>query len=153
MKTLARQRDKAEILGRLRRLGPDRVRLWGRMSVHQMVCHLADSFRMALGLMPVSPIGGLLRQAVIKGVALYVPLRWPPGRIATRPEIDQEVEGTRPSDFAADLAQVASLVEAVTAATRTLDRQRHPVFGAMSDAAWLRWAYLHTDHHLRQFGV
>jgi hypothetical protein len=27
------------------------------------------------------------------------------------------------------------------------------VFGRMSQAAWLRWAYLHMDHHLRQFGV
>jgi hypothetical protein len=29
----------------------------------------------------------------------------------------------------------------------------HPVFGAMSDSAWRRWGYLHTDHHLRQFGA
>jgi hypothetical protein len=29
----------------------------------------------------------------------------------------------------------------------------HPIFGRMSEAAWMRWAYLHTDHHLRQFGA
>jgi len=29
----------------------------------------------------------------------------------------------------------------------------HPIFGPMSRPAWLRWAYLHADHHLRQFGV
>jgi len=29
----------------------------------------------------------------------------------------------------------------------------HPIFGGMSERAWLRWAYLHTDHHLRQFGT
>jgi hypothetical protein len=29
----------------------------------------------------------------------------------------------------------------------------HPIFGAMSERAWLRWGYLHMDHHLRQFGV
>ena len=29
----------------------------------------------------------------------------------------------------------------------------HPFFGAMSSSAWLRWGYLHMDHHLRQFGV
>jgi hypothetical protein len=29
----------------------------------------------------------------------------------------------------------------------------HPVFGQMSESAWLRWAYVHTDHHLRQFGL
>lgn len=28
----------------------------------------------------------------------------------------------------------------------------HPMFGPMSFADWMRWGYLHTDHHLRQFG-
>ena len=49
MKTLARERDQAEIFARLRQVRPDSVRRWGRMSVHQMVCHLADAHRMALG--------------------------------------------------------------------------------------------------------
>jgi hypothetical protein len=29
----------------------------------------------------------------------------------------------------------------------------HAVFGAMTATDWYRWAYRHTDHHLRQFGV
>ena len=45
MKTLARQRDKAEILQRLSKVRPESVRRWGRMSAHQMVCHLSDAFR------------------------------------------------------------------------------------------------------------
>jgi hypothetical protein len=40
-----------------------------------------------------------------------------------------------------------------TAPPGTLVGQAHPIFGPMSDAAWLRWGYLHMDHHLRQFGV
>ena len=28
----------------------------------------------------------------------------------------------------------------------------HPMFGPMSAADWMRWGYLHADHHLRQFG-
>ncbi len=152
MKTLVRENDKAEILGRLRKVRPESVRRWGRMSAHQMVCHLADSFRMALGQKPVSPATGVLQSTILKWVVLYLPLPWPAG-ILTSPEIDQEREGTRPVDFAADLAQVEALLELVTAPTRSLDRQSHPTFGTMSDAAWLRWGYLHTDHHLRQFGA
>ena len=86
MKTLARPRDTAELLQRVRALRPDSVRRWGRMSVHQMVCHLCDGFRMGMGEKPVR-------------------------------------------------------------------RQIHPLFGRMSEAAWLRWGYLHVDHHLRQFGA
>jgi len=121
------------------------------MSAHQMVCHLADAFRMALGQKPVSPAAGLLQRTIVKWFALYVPLPWPAG-ILTRPEIDQEGEGTQPVDFAADVAQVEALLEAITA-TSSLGRLPHPTFGAMSAAAWLRWGYLHSDHHLRQFGA
>lgn len=153
MKSLVREADKAEILARLRSLRPDNVRRWGRMSSHQMVCHLADAFRMALGQKAVTPASGLLQRTLVKGVALYLPLPWPAGRIPTRPEIDQEREGTRPVDFAADVGQVEKLLKLVTAPSRTLDRRTHPTFGPMSDAAWLRWGYLHTDHHLRQFGA
>jgi hypothetical protein len=49
MKSLASERDRAEIFARLERVRPDSARRWGRMSVHQMVCHLADANRMALG--------------------------------------------------------------------------------------------------------
>lgn len=41
MKTLARERDKAEIVRRLRVVGPESARRWGRMTAHQMVCHLS----------------------------------------------------------------------------------------------------------------
>ena len=31
--------------------------------------------------------------------------------------------------------------------------RRHPLWGRMSEWEWGRWGYLHTDHHLRQFGA
>jgi hypothetical protein len=151
MKTLARQRDKAEILDRLRAVHPDSVRRWGRMSAHQMICHLCDAFRMGIGQKPVSRADGLLQQTMLKWVVLYVPIPWPSG-ILTRPEIDQELGGTTPSDFASDVAQLAALIELITAQSRSVDWQPHPIFGEMSDREWLRWSYLHVDHHLRQFG-
>jgi len=151
LKTLAHPRDKAEIVARLRTMRAERVRRWGRMSAHQTVCHLADAFRMALGHKAVSPSSGLLQRTLLKWFALYAPLPWPEGRISTRPEVDQERGGTPPADFAADLGQVEALLEAFTAPSRSLDRHVHPFFGPMSDAGWLRWGYLHTDHHLRQF--
>jgi hypothetical protein len=152
MKTLARQRDKAELVARLRRLRPDSVRRWGRMSVHQMICHLCDGFRMGTGEKPVRSVAGPLRRTMVKWFALYVPMPWPPG-IRTRPEIDQKLLGTRPVDFAADVAKLEALLELVTAQPRNFEWQSHPIFGSMSEADWLRWGYLHVDHHLRQFGA
>jgi Protein of unknown function (DUF1569) len=152
MKTLARARDKAEILRRLRDVRPESVRRWGRMSAPQMVCHLGDAFAMALGRKPVSHVPGLLNRTIVKWIALYAPLRWPPG-LLTRPEIDQELKGTAPGDFAADVRQVEAFVALITAPRAGFDWPSHPIFGTMSEGDWMRWGYLHMDHHLRQFGA
>jgi Protein of unknown function (DUF1569) len=151
MKTLAREQDTAELFQRLTRLRPDSTRRWGKMSAHQVVCHLADAIRMAMGEMQVSDASGLPQRTIIKWVALYAPMKWPPN-IVTRPEVDQLIAGTRPSDFAADVAELEVLLAAL-AARRAVRWPPHPIFGRMSESAWLRWGYLHMDHHLRQFGV
>lgn len=151
MKTLARGADKAEILRRLRRVHPGSRRRWGRMSAHQMICHLSDSLRMGTGHKPVRDASSLPYRTVIKWAVLYAPLRWPAG-IVTTPEVDQEQGGTKPLDFAVDVAQLEALLDLVTTQPRNFDRHPHPLFGTMSAAAWLRWGYRHMDHHLRQFG-
>ena len=96
MKTLARAQDKAEIVRRLRTIRADSGRRWGRMSAHQMICHVSDSFLAVTGQRHVSPASGPLQRTVIKWIALYAPLKWPQG-IPTRPEVDQEVGGTKPA--------------------------------------------------------
>jgi hypothetical protein len=90
----------------------------------------------------------------MKWVALYLPVRWPAG-IPTTPELDQAGgSGTRPADFAADVALLEALLTKIAAErSGRLARIDHPIFGRMSEPAWLRWAYLHADHHFRQFGV
>jgi hypothetical protein len=123
------------------------------MTVHQMVCHLGDSCRMVTGERTTKLVATPVPRVVIKCVALYVPLRWPRG-ILTTPELEQGVGGTKPVQFEADVAEVARLTDHIATDLRGhLDGRVHPIFGRMSESAWLRWAYLHADHHLRQFGV
>ena len=88
---------------------------------------------------------------LIKWIALYAPLNWPRG-VPTRPEVDQEVGGTKPSHFAADVTQLEMLVELITTRKGCFTDRRIRSSAPMSDTAWMRWAYLHMDHHLRQFG-
>jgi hypothetical protein len=152
MKTLARPGDKDELLRRLRHLRPDSVRRWGRMSAHQMVCHLSDSLLVATGRRSATRADTLPSRTLIKWIALYVPLHWPPG-IQTPAEVDQDAGGTKPTRFAADLSRLETLMEAVSRPDGSVPWSVHPIFGRMSERAWLRWAYLHTDHHLRQFGA
>jgi hypothetical protein len=151
MKTFARERDVAGIRQRLKTVRPDSRRRWGRMTAHQMVCHLSDSFLAVTGRKDMSMATGPLQRTVLKWMALYVPLSWPAG-VQTRPELDQGLGGTRPSDFAADIALLETLCVEFTAEINSGRVRVHPIFGPMSKSDWLRWAYLHMDHHLRQFG-
>jgi Protein of unknown function (DUF1569) len=151
MKTLARDDCRSELLRRLGAVTPDSARRWGTMSAPQMVCHLADAFRMGRGARAVSEGTGPLQRTVVKWVALYAPMRWP-SNIVTRPELDALHGGTPPGAFAADVAEVAVELDAFLAHVRAGRCLPHPIFGRLSPAAWLRWGYLHTDHHLRQFG-
>lgn len=152
MKTLARAEDKAEILRRLEAVRPDSARRFGKMTAPQMICHLSDSFLAVMGRKPVSPASNPFTRTIVKWIALYAPIRWRPGH-ATRPEIDQTLGGTKPAAFARDVAELQALLQEVTARSRPFDWHPHPIFGPMSDADWLRWGYLHMDHHLRQFGA
>jgi hypothetical protein len=152
LRTLARPADKTEILRRLRTVRPESGRRWGRMSAHQMVCHLCDSFRAVIGQRPVSQVDSLLHRTVVKWLALYLPVPWPSG-IPTRPELDQVLGGTCPTAFDSDVAQLEALMEQFTAPDVSALRCPHPTMGRLSDVAWLRWGYLHMDHHLRQFGA
>ncbi len=85
----------------------------------------------------------------MKWVALRLPLKWPKG-VATRPEMDQGVGGTPLAEFEKDRADLLSIVRRFCG-TANLPVP-HPFFGTMSRQEWLRWGYLHADHHLRQFG-
>src|SRR5262245_26590966 len=114
-KSLARPQDKSELIARLGALRPDSARRWGRMSVHQAVCHVADAFRMAMGQKAVADRSNPLRRTVVKWIALYTPMPWPAG-IPTSVEVDQERGGTPPCpEFARDLAEVLALLELFTA--------------------------------------
>ena len=152
MKSLSSERDRAEIVLRLRTLRHDSVRRWGRMSAHQMVCHLSDGYRVLTGERTTESVATPLPRFMMRWIALYLPFRWPAG-IPTTPELDQQGGGTRPAEFAKDLADLqALLIEVSTSRRGSFATDVHPIFGRMSESEWLRWGYLHADHHLRQFG-
>jgi Protein of unknown function (DUF1569) len=127
----------------------DRSR-WGRMSVEQMVCHLRDSYLAALGEKDLSPASGFLERTVVKWIALNLPAKWPHG-VRTRPEVEQGVGGTPPVGLEQDREALLEVFKRFCIPS-TRFAPTHAVFGPMSRRDWLRWGYLHADHHLRQFG-
>jgi Protein of unknown function (DUF1569) len=151
MKTIGETQCRQEISDRLGFVRVDSQRRWGKMTAHQMICHLCDSFRGVTGEKALhSRVGAF--SGLMKWGALYVPLKWPHS-FQTMPEMDQEIGGTRPLEFDADVREVRRLMERFTRQPRDFAWGPHPTFGVMADKEWMRWAYLHMDHHLRQFGV
>ena len=151
MKSMADPAVAGELLRRVRLVRLDTPRRWGRMTAHQMICHLRDTFLMDTDAKPVRMLGGPVRQGVMRLGALYVPVRWPRG-IPTLAEVDQAAHGTPPADFASDLAGLVDVMERARMPEFFAGR-RHPALGPLTEMQWMRWAWLHTDHHLRQFGV
>src|SRR5713226_8812210 len=131
MMSLSDPSVRQSIVYRVAQVRPGSKPLWDRMSAHQMLCHLSDSFRAALGEKRVSPATGMLQLTVVKWLALYAPIPWPTG-IPTRPEMDQGAGGTPPADFERDRAGLLLLTERFCAPNRGLKWQ-HPVFGELTD--------------------
>jgi hypothetical protein len=120
------------------------------MTCPQMVCHLTDSFHVALGerLVGMSKAPAIPR-FMFKWLALNLPMEWPKG-VATMPEVDQTIGGTPPAEFGADRAELLRMLDRFVAHPGPWGP--HAIFGGMTGADWMRWGYLHADHHLRQFG-
>ncbi len=152
MKTLSDPRSRHEILARLANVRPDTPRLWGKMNAAQMICHCSDAFLGVMGEKSIEPIRGFSIWPMMKGFVLYAPMKWPQG-VPTLPEIDQLAGGgTPPSEFETDMRALLAAFEKFTAQPRRFAFRPHPMFKVMSEKDWMRWGYLHTDHHLRQFG-
>lgn len=145
--------SRADLLRRLKSLTAGTSARWGRMTAGQMVCHLSDSFRTALGERQVAPVKNLLLQTVVKWVAFRTPMPWPRNS-KTHPTLDQtNGSGTPPTDFASDVAQLEQLIERFGAAEDRMAGVPNAFFGKMTRKDWGCWGYRHCDHHLRQFGA
>ncbi len=151
MKSFCHRSDQIEILERLRRLRATDGPRWGHMHAGAMVRHLVESHQMALQQLQVHrPKISLLRGPHFRWLALRLPLEW--GRsIPTLPELDIMQRGNYTIDFAAEHTRLLRLVAEFWACREKDLLPEHPLLGRFSRDEWMRWGYLHADHHLRQF--
>jgi hypothetical protein len=152
MKTLADPAAGERLIARLERVTSEARRRWGTLTSAEMLCHLGDVARSVLGGGKPHPLKARPRP-VMKWIALYSPIPWPKGRIRTPPGVDPRDRGTRPGEFERDRAGAIEGVRRLAAAPPEAFPATHFIFGVMRADDWRRWGYLHTDYHLRQFGL
>ena len=99
-KSLSNATARQELLDRLDRLSPESARVWGTMTAHQMLAHLADWMLMAKGELKTAPIERVLRYPPLKQLAIYW-LPFPRG-VPTAPEL----KGRKPLAWSVERAAV-----------------------------------------------
>ncbi len=144
--------DKNELEQRIQKLSPNAIALWGKMNAGEMLCHLYDSLKVASGEVRPKHIGNFLtRMSWLKKMVLR-------GRsfqknVNTAKEVNPQRDGTKPTDFEKDKKRLLDEMQLYFEKAATLTPPEHPIFGNFSTEDWGRQVYMHTDHHLQQFGV
>jgi hypothetical protein len=154
MKRIKKAGTVEELVGRARKLSPDARPRWGRLSAHQMLCHVTDVARLVLGEIPTRPRDPArvprakpLSHFPLKQLVLYF-LPWPHGVRGPR-----EAFTTQPGALDEDVKTLEALLSRFKECEPKDVWPPHPLFGRMSTADWDRLLYRHTNHHFRQFGI
>lgn len=148
MPSLWQPRARTRLLTRLAELRPDAPPRWGRMTCSQMLAHVNDALRMAIGELATAPRPGPMRYPPLKQLIVYL-LPIPRG-VPTAPELLGRIDRAR---WDQETAAFPSLVERFASRPANAPLPAHPAFGALSRRGWGVLAYRHVDHHFSQFGV
>jgi hypothetical protein len=148
MRTVFKLDDRLTLARRIDLLAADATPKWGRMDCPQMLAHLSESVRQALGELPVRGRGptALRLRPVAHAMIYWLP--WPKGA-PTAPEL----LARRATDCKAECAELKHLLERVAAMEGAREWPEHPAFGRLNSRDWGALVHRHVDHHLRQFGA
>ena len=149
MKSVFNAEDNLNLVSRIQRLTPDSQALWGKMNVGQMLGHLQQPIRVAVGdlVLKQSFIGFLFGKWALKKLDGDKPFD---KNMPTAPEFKIKVQ----PDFATELHKVIAMVSRYAAdGPSIITKEPHPFFGKMTVTQWDNLQWKHLDHHLRQFGV
>jgi hypothetical protein len=139
--------SRSRIVERLDRLTPEHQPRWGRMTSHQLICHLAQALRMSLASECPGQPRGVMSRPPLNWLMIYV-MPWPRGAKVPPEFFDFELD-----EWARDRDELRELIGQFGARRPTDKWPAHMAFGRISGRAWGVVQYRHLDHHLRQLGV
>ena len=146
MKSVWQKESRDTLERRLDKLTADTPAKWGRFTAPQMVSHLIESIRMALGEFSVEPRKTPFKRFPIKQFIINA-APFPKGAPTT-----PELLAGKPQEWNGEVQRLKDLMRQFAGGSykRLPD---HPAFGKLSRRAWGVLIYKHVSHHLKQFGV
>jgi len=148
MPTLWEPKRREEMLARLDRLTASTPGRWGKFTCPDMLGHLNDSMRMALGDVTPRAKNLPLRFFPLKQLIISV-VPFPTGA-PTAPEL---IARTGRCVWEEEVRTFKELLGRVAARSDATVWPPHPAFGAMSRRDWGALGYKHIAHHFTQFGA
>jgi hypothetical protein len=149
MKNILTPDIKNEVLLRVGKLTPSSQKLWGKMSVEQMLAHCSASFEMATGdkNFPRPLIGRLMGSFMKSFYSNDKPFN------RNTPTIKSLIFSDK-IDFSKEKQKLLAIIQKFhVGGENKCTTHPHPFFGKLSPTEWGKGMYKHLDHHLRQFGV
>lgn len=138
-----------EIISRVNSLNPNSQRLWGKMTVSQMLAHLVAALKVVTEYMPPPRMmaGKLIGWALKKKVYDNSPIK---KNMPTAPTFlikeDKEIDKEKAELF----NQLGLLIKKGPVGVHNIT---HPFFGKLTGEQWGLGIWKHINHHLKQFGV
>lgn len=149
MQNIFTQKDNQEILDRIEKLNPNSQRIWGKMSVSQMLEHCQKPLEVATGSLELKRtfIGFLFGKIAKKVFLGDKPLS------KNMPTVKDFIIKTDP-DFETQKSILTTIIiDFGKKGSSVIGIKTHPFFGNMTSDEWGILTYRHLDHHLKQFGV
>lgn len=142
---------KQSIFDRIDQVTSDTTGNWGKLTASQMIRHLSEANRMALGEILMPDRSNLLTRTAFKW--MFLSNIKPPGRekgnIKTFPEVDVVGSNIAVDDIYTEKKRYKDSVERIIASP--VLHPTHTAFGKMTRKDWGYLVYAHADYHLTQF--
>jgi hypothetical protein len=152
MENFHNSEDYQKLIDRITALSPNAKAQFGKMNVNEMICHLNDSMKVALGEIRPKHIGNFItRMAFLKRFVLSRK-SFQKEKVETAKEVNPHKEGSKPTDFQKDKETLFALMAEYKEKYKNMEAMPHPIFGTFSHEDWGRQIYMQTVHHLEQFG-
>ncbi|MFZ1321724.1 MAG: DUF1569 domain-containing protein [Ignavibacteria bacterium] len=150
MENILNTEDRELILERISKLDENSKAVWGKMNVNEMIVHLADPLRVAIGEKHAEFLKSEYSESGLRHKIIY-DLEWPQNS-PTSPEFKRGETGSELLDFENDLKTLHEVINKFVNKSEEISFTIHPIFGDISNEDWGRLMWKHMDHHLKQFG-